>query len=73
MGAGNKFSEVRTTANFNSENTLCQTELDSHADTCVVGRNALIIHDYERTVSVNGFTKSLGTVNDKKIVSAVVA
>ena len=27
-------------------------EIDNHADTCVVGKQALIIYDYERPVSV---------------------
>ena len=35
-------------------------ELDSHADTCCVGMNALIIHDYDRPVSVYGYNKALG-------------
>jgi len=36
-------------------------ELDSHADTCVLGRDALIILDYQRPVNVVGYDKSLGT------------
>jgi hypothetical protein len=36
-------------------------ELDSHANTCVLGRNALIILDYNRPVSVVGYNKSLET------------
>ena len=49
------------------------TDLDSHSDTCVVGRNALVIDDYDRTVSVSGFHQSLGTMNDRRIVSAAIA
>jgi hypothetical protein len=35
--------------------------LDSHADTCVLGRDALIILDYQRLVNVVGYDESLGT------------
>jgi hypothetical protein len=42
------FDQRRTVKNFsykpNYETTL---ELDSHADTCVLGRDALIILDYQ--------------------------
>jgi hypothetical protein len=43
----------------NHEMTL---ELDSHADTCVLGFNALILHDYLRPVSVQGHDPALGTI-----------
>ena len=36
-------------------------ELDRHADSPVVGSEALIIRTHDKTVKVNGFTKSLGT------------
>ena len=36
-------------------------ELDSHADTCVLGRDALIIYDYDRPVEVTGFDPALGS------------
>ena len=31
------------------------TDLDSHADTCVVGKNALIILDFETPIRVTGY------------------
>ena len=45
-------------------------ELDSHADTCVVGQNALITYNFETLVQVTGYDK----VNAKcyKTVSAAV-
>ena len=49
------------------------TELDSHTDTCVVGKNALITHSYGRTVMVTGYNPSLGQVTNLDIVSAQVA
>ncbi len=36
-------------------------ELDSHADTCVLGHDALILLDYDRPVIVEGYDPSLGT------------
>ncbi len=36
-------------------------ELDSHADTCVLGRDALILLNYDRPVIVEGYDPSLGT------------
>ena len=41
-----------------NETTL---EIDNHADTCVVGKQALIIYDYEPPVSVQAYDPSLGT------------
>jgi hypothetical protein len=42
----------------NYETTL---ELDSLANTCVLGRDALIILDYNQPVSIVGYDKSLGS------------
>jgi hypothetical protein len=36
-------------------------ELDSHADTCVLGCDALILLDYDRPVIAKGYDPSLGT------------
>jgi hypothetical protein len=47
-------------------------ELDSHADTSILGRHALIILDYDRPVTVVGYDESLGT-HVYPTVSGVVA
>jgi hypothetical protein len=47
-------------------------ELDSHADTCVLGRGALIILDYDRPVSIVGYDESLGS-KTYQTLSGVVA
>ena len=52
---------------------MAATELDSHADTCVVGKNTLITHSYGRMVTVTGYNPSLGQVTNLDIVSAQVA
>ena len=50
---------------------LSRTELDSHADTCVLGGNVLVTHDYERPVSVSGYDAS-EQPKMKKTISGVV-
>jgi hypothetical protein len=46
-------------------------ELDSHADTCVVGKDVLIINDFDRPVDVRGYDHSLGSQR-YQTVSAVL-
>jgi hypothetical protein len=53
----------------NDEMTL---GLDSHANTCVLGRNALIILDYNRPVSIVGYDQPLRK-KTYQTVSGVVA
>ena len=50
-----------------------RTKLDSHADTCVVGKNALIVHDYDRKVNVTGYDPIQPTEKSLRIVSAALA
>jgi hypothetical protein len=47
-------------------------ELDSHANTCVLGRDAFIILDHNRPVSIVGYDESLGT-KTYQTVSGIVA
>ncbi len=51
-------TDLSTKINSIGETTL---ELDSHNDTCVLGRDALIFLDYDRPVIVEGYDPSLGT------------
>ncbi len=53
----------------NHETTL---ELDSQVDTCMLGCDALIIHDYLRSMSVQGYDPALGTTQ-YNTVSGVLA
>jgi hypothetical protein len=48
-------------------------DLDSHANTCVVGMNALIVHVLDKKVNVSGFDPSQGKVNDLNLVPAALA
>jgi hypothetical protein len=50
--------DLSTKVNCIGETTL---ELDSHADTCVLGCDAFILLDYDRPVIVEGYDPSLGT------------
>ncbi len=50
--------DLSTKINSIGETTL---ELDSHADTCVLGCDALILLDYNRPVIVKGYDPTLGT------------
>ena len=51
-----------------------RTELDSHADTSVVGKeSALFIHDYETPVLVHGYTEEVGSSSNCCVVSTVIA
>jgi hypothetical protein len=61
--------DVRYKLDGNHETTL---ELDSHANTCVLGHDALIILDYIRPVSIVGYDESLRS-KTYQTVSGVVA
>ena len=49
-----------------------RTELDSHADTCVVSKDVLIIHDLDRTVNVTGYDPSHSDATSLRMVSAAL-
>ena len=63
---------VRMQAATSSQIQESRMEADSHADTTVVGRNALIIHDYGRPVRVSGYDPKDGT-KEYRTVSAALA
>ena len=49
-----------------------QTELDSHADTCVLSpRTCLVIHDHGRTIQVSGYDN--GPTKPTCVIDAVIA
>jgi len=41
-----------------SRNNVLTVELDSHADTCVVDRHALLVHEHPKVVMVSDFDPS---------------
>jgi hypothetical protein len=56
----------------NRDNPCLGRQVCSHVETCVLGRDALIILDYNRPVSVVGYDESLGS-KTYQTVSGVVA
>jgi hypothetical protein len=50
-----------------------KVELDSHADTCCVGGDFLVVKETLKTVKVSSLLQSLGTVSKVPIVSAAMA
>ena len=64
---------MRTISKVSSEKSVDRTDLDSHADSPVVGQGALILHNTGETVNVIPFTDGLGTCKDVPIVTAAVA
>ena len=53
--------------------TECRSELDNHADTCVVGtKTDLLIYDYDRPVQVHGYDEGVGEIEACRTVSAVI-
>ena len=50
---------------------VLRAELDLHADTCVVGRHALIIHEHDKVVMVSGFDPSQPAWRAKVVDAAI--
>ena len=49
-------------------------DLDSHADTCVIGQHALIVNNFNRPVNVTGYDPSKGNMAPNcRTVSAAIA
>ena len=50
-----------------------RTDVDSHADQCAVGRNSLLVHDYDRPINVSGYDPSGPVAKDLRTVTAALA
>ncbi|KAI2495419.1 Reverse transcriptase (RNA-dependent DNA polymerase) [Fragilaria crotonensis] len=50
-----------------------RTDLDSHADQCAIGRNALLVHDYDRPINVSGYDPNGPVAKDLRTVSGALA
>ena len=68
VSTANSSSGEETTPDF-----VAATELDSHADSPVVGINCAILEDTGKTAKVSGFTSELGKPITVPIVKAAVA
>jgi hypothetical protein len=49
------------------------TELNSHADTCIMGKECLVIHETHRLLNVVPCSDMLGGMDNKPIISTVLA
>ena len=58
---------------FDDDQSRSTTELDSHANMCVVGRQATIIHRTSKHAEVRAFTKECQTLRRVPIVDAAFA
>jgi hypothetical protein len=61
----------RAIGSTSSQLSTLRGELDSHADTCVVGKNALVIHEHPNVVMVSGFDPSQ-LPHQAKVVDAAI-
>ena len=52
----------RAVAKLSKDSNESQLEMDSHADTTTLGKDALITHDWMRSCTVFGFGEDLGDV-----------
>lgn len=50
-----------------------RTQLDTYADIFVVRKNSLIVHEYDRWVTVTSYDPKQGSVKDLKVVAVVIA
>ena len=48
------------------------SELDTHADTCVVGRHAFIVEQQDRVVNVSGYNPTKLSVKNSGVVNAAI-
>ena len=53
--------------------TSSRAEFDSHADTCVLGPNFIMLSDTGQTCTVNPYLSSYQAVNNIKIISGATA
>jgi hypothetical protein len=68
----NAITTVASTKSSSGDMTAA-TELDSHADSPVVGKNAVILESLNRSVRVSGFSSEIGKPIRVKVVNAAVA
>ena len=64
-------SGMRLVSSLSNKSKETSLELDSHADTCCVGKHAYVFRDYDRPVSVYGYDTSLGSKEYRTVSAAV--
>ena len=64
---------LRTLDSIDIDVAKTRTDLDSHADQCAIGSNALVTHDFDRPINVSGYDPN-GPINrNLRTVSAALA
>ena len=66
-----RISRMRTTIASSLRVNECNAEIDSHADTCVVGKHALVVQDYNEPVNVIGWNPEVEAQSLKTVSAAV--
>lgn len=69
---GNTNTEGVRTASQVSNSLSHRSELDSRADTCVLGNNSLVIYSFNKSISVSGFDPSVPPKNVPLISGALL-
>ena len=64
---------IASVHNDHTQHSPVRTELDSHANMVVVGKNCVIFDDTDKTCTVNAFSESAGKLHDIPIIDAVIA
>ena len=64
-------SRVRLVSSLSNKSKETSLELDSHADTCCIGKHAFVFRDYDRPVSVYGYDSSLGSKEYRTVSAAL--
>jgi len=64
---------VRALAALQDHGEGSRSELDSHADTCVTGRDSLVIHDFDRPVNITGYDPNQLVAKAFRTVGAALA
>ena len=64
-------SRVRAVSSMSSNTRETSLELDSHADTCCIGRHAYVFQDFDKPVTVFGYDPQLGSKEFRTVSAAI--
>ena len=70
MSFSNRLTNWRLSSHLANGNDT-SLELDSHADTCVLGKDALIFLDHKRPVNIHGYDPALGSKRYQTVLDAL--
>ena len=65
-------TKVNTRLDFQLS-TVVRGPVDIHTDTCVIGNNCLVVHEYDRWVIVTDYNPKQGCIKDLTVVATVIA